>query len=94
MLGRMHGFHFDVVFHLKSSPQSFPSQKKSKGLYSTRASPVVPHPSTRRAHGCLASEIGRDPAFPTRFDRTEMPFEVMNLGAKPDNLLGRPEIDV
>ena len=39
-------------------------------LYSTCASPVVPHPSTGHAHGCLASEIGRDPAFPTRFDRT------------------------
>eukprot|EP00961_Rhodomonas_salina_P137355 1847748-Rhodomonas_salina.1 len=34
-------------------------------LYSTCASPVVPHPSARHAHGCLASEIGRDPAFPT-----------------------------
>lgn len=32
---------------------------------------MVPHPSTRHAHGCLASEIGRDPAFPTRYDRTE-----------------------
>ena len=31
---------------------------------------MVPHPSTGHAHGCLASEIGRDPAFPTRFDRT------------------------
>ena len=41
------------------------------GLYSTCASPVVPHLSTRHAHGCLASEIGRDPAFPTRYDRTE-----------------------
>ena len=40
-------------------------------LYSTCASPVVPHLSTRHAHGCLASEIGRDPAFPTRYDRTE-----------------------
>ena len=39
-------------------------------LYSTCASPVVPHPSTRHAHGCLASEIGRDPAFPARYDRT------------------------
>ena len=39
-------------------------------LYSTCASPVVPHPSTGHAHGCLASEIGRDPAFPTRYDRT------------------------
>jgi len=26
-------------------------------LYSTCASPVVPHPSTGHAHGCLASEI-------------------------------------
>ena len=32
---------------------------------------MVPHLSTRHAHGCLASEIGRDPAFPTRYDRTE-----------------------
>ena len=31
---------------------------------------MVPHPSTGHAHGCLASEIGRDPAFPTRYDRT------------------------
>ena len=39
-------------------------------MISTGTSPVVPHPSTGHAHGCLASEIGRDPAFPTRFDRT------------------------
>ena len=44
--------------------------KRDKGLYSTCASPVVPHPSTRHAHGCLASEIRRDPAFPARYDRT------------------------
>ena len=49
------------------------------GLYSTCASPVVPHLSTRHAHGCLASEIGRDPAFPTRFDRTENSCEVTSL---------------
>ena len=48
-----------------------PSAKYCEGLYSTCASPVVPHLSTRHAHGCLASEIGRDPAFPTRYDRTE-----------------------
>ena len=45
-------------------------KKIDQKLYSTCASPVVPHPSTGHAHGCLASEIGRDPAFPTRFDRT------------------------
>ena len=48
-------------------------------LYSTCASPVVPHPSTGHAHGCLASEIGRDPAFPTRFDRTVASLEVSLL---------------
>ena len=48
-------------------------------LYSTCASPVVPHPSTGHAHGCLASEIGRDPAFPTRFDRTVSSPEVSLL---------------
>ena len=46
-------------------------KSRKDGLYSTCASPVVPHLSTRHAHGCLASEIGRDPAFPTRYDRTE-----------------------
>ena len=54
-------------------PQSADRHRKKscdKKLYSTCASPVVPHPSTGHAHGCLASEIGRDPAFPTRFDRT------------------------
>ena len=50
-------------------------------LYSTCASPVVPHLSTRHAHGCLASEIGRDPAFPTRYDRTENSSRV----ASPDS---------
>jgi hypothetical protein len=53
-------------------PQITSHQENSKReiLYSTCASPVVPHPSTGHAHGCLASEIGRDPAFPTRYDRT------------------------
>ena len=40
---------------------------------------MVPHPSTGHAHGCLASEIGRDPAFPTRFDRTVSSPEVSLL---------------
>ena len=48
-------------------------------LYSTCASPLVPHASTGHAHGCLASEIGRDPAFPTRFDRTVASLEVSLL---------------
>ena len=52
---------------------------KVRELYSTCASPVVPHPSTGHAHGCLASEIGRDPAFPTRFDRTVASLEVSLL---------------
>ncbi len=39
---------------------------------------MVPHPSTRHAHGCLASEIGRDPAFPTRYDRTGRSRRAMN----------------
>ena len=64
-------------------PQIIPTQKIKKnskrGLYSTCASPVVPHPSTGHAHGCLASEIGRDPAFPTRFDRTVSSPEVSLL---------------
>ena len=42
---------------------------------------MVPHLSTRHAHGCLASEIGRDPAFPTRYDRTEDSCRVTS----PDN---------
>ena len=53
--------------------------KLDEKLYSTCASPVVPHPSTGHAHGCLASEIGRDPAFPTRFDRTVDSLEVSLL---------------
>ena len=40
---------------------------------------MVPHPSTGHAHGRLASEIGRDPAFPTRFDRTVSSPEVSLL---------------
>jgi hypothetical protein len=67
-------------------PQSSPTQeiknnnrKRIIRLYSTCASPVVPHPSTGHAHGCLASEIGRDPAFPTRFDRTVSSPEVSLL---------------
>ena len=54
-------------------------KKLHEKLYSTCASPVVPHPSTGHAHGCLASEIGRDPAFPTRFDRTVDSLEVSLL---------------
>ena len=54
-------------------------KKLDEKLYSTCASPVVPHPSTGHAHGCLASEIGRDPAFPTRFDRTVDSLEVSLL---------------
>ena len=42
---------------------------------------MVPHPSTGHAHGCLASEIGRDPAFPTRFDRTVDSPEVSLLAS-------------
>ena len=53
------------------SPPHYELGKRMDRLYSTCASPVVPHLSTRHAHGCLASEIGRDPAFPTRYDRTE-----------------------
>ena len=53
-------------------------------LYSTCASPVVPHPSTGHAYGCLASEIGRDPAFPTKYDRTELSPRAASPGARPD----------
>ena len=56
-------------------------KKLHEKLYSTCASPVVPHPSTGHAHGCLASEIGRDPAFPTRFDRTVDSPEVSLLAS-------------
>ena len=66
-------------------PQSKGDEKKDvEFLYSTCASPVVPHPSTRHAHGCLASEIGRDPAFPTRYDRTELSLEAASLTAQPE----------
>ena len=60
-------------------------------LYSTCASPLVPHASTGHAHGCLASEIGRDPAFPTRFDRTVDSPEVSLLtpGCTCNNAPGR-----
>ena len=60
-------------------PQMWGGQRYDEELYSTCASPVVPHPSTGHAHGCLASEIGRDPAFPTRFDRTVASLEVSLL---------------
>ena len=39
---------------------------RKKNLLSTCASPLVPHPSTGHVHGCLGSEIGRDPVLPTR----------------------------
>ena len=67
---------------LKAKPASTASLPKEERLYSTCASPVVPHLSTRHAHGCLASEIGRDPAFPTRYDRTEDSSRV----SSPDRL--------
>ena len=62
-------------------PQMWGGQRCDEKLYSTCASPVVPHPSTGHAHGCLASEIGRDPAFPTRFDRTVGSLEVSLLAS-------------
>ena len=62
-------------------PQMWGGQRYDEKLYSTCASPVVPHPSTGHAHGCLASEIGRDPAFPTRFDRTVDSLEVSLLAS-------------
>ena len=62
-------------------PQMWGGQRYDEELYSTCASPVVPHPSTGHAHGCLASEIGRDPAFPTRFDRTVDSLEVSLLAS-------------
>ena len=62
-------------------PQRWGGQRYDEELYSTCASPVVPHPSTGHAHGCLASEIGRDPAFPTRFDRTVGSLEVSLLAS-------------
>ena len=61
------------------APQAVARHEILRKLYSTCASPVVPHPSTGHAHGCLASEIGRDPAFPTRFDRTVASPEVSLL---------------
>ena len=67
---------------LQAKPASTASLPKEERLYSTCASPVVPHLSTRHAHGCLASEIGRDPAFPTRYDRTEDSSRV----SSPDRL--------
>ena len=62
-------------------PQMWGGERYDEELYSTCASPVVPHPSTGHAHGCLASEIGRDPAFPTRFDRTVDSLEVSLLAS-------------
>jgi hypothetical protein len=56
---------------LQAKPTSTASLPKEERLYSTCTSPVVPHLSTRHAHGCLAKEIGQDLAFPTRYDRTE-----------------------
>jgi hypothetical protein len=67
-----------VPDHARAHLRLLPDMKLRK-LYSTCASPVVPHPSTGHAHGCLASEIGRDPAFPTRFDRTVASPEVSLL---------------
>ena len=67
---------------IQLKPASTASLQKEERLYSTCASPVVPHLSTRHAHGCLASEIGRDPAFPTRYDRTENSSRV----SSPDRL--------
>lgn len=61
-----------IITRVQPGPSHYLHKEKMLGrLYSTCASPVVPHLSTRHAHGCLASEIGRDPAFPTRYDRTE-----------------------
>ena len=76
--GRLRTVHKSVQL----KPASTASLQKEERLYSTCASPVVPHLSTRHAHGCLASEIGRDPAFPTRYDRTENSSRV----SSPDRL--------
>ena len=76
--GRLRTVHKSVQL----KPASTASLQKEERLYSTCASPVVPHLSTRHAHGCLASEIGRDPAFPTRYDHTENSSRV----SSPDRL--------
>ena len=45
-------------------------KKYPKKLLTTRCvSPVVTHPSTRHAQGCLTSQIGRDTVFSTWYDR-------------------------
>jgi hypothetical protein len=49
--------HGDRVREPNGGPNFF------EKLYSTCASPVVPHPSTGHAHGCLASEIGPELAL-------------------------------
>ena len=48
----------------------WPCPLSHHALSRTFASPVVSHPSTGHAYGCSASEIRRDPAFPTKCDRT------------------------
>ena len=52
-----------LLLSLQAKPASTASLPKEERLYSTCASPVDPHLSTRHAHGCIASEIGRDPTF-------------------------------
>ena len=74
-------------------PQMWGGQRYDEKLYSTCASPVVPHPSTGHAHGCLASEIGRDPAFPTRFDRTVGSLEVSLLASSSHWIGTKSEIE-
>ena len=48
---------------------------------------TVQNPSTGHAYGCLASEIGRDPAFPTKYDRTQLSPRAVSPGARPQSLL-------
>ena len=62
-IGSLAGFLRQSVDSFKNQKIKFLEKEIRERLYSTCASPVVPHPSTGHAHGCLASEIGRDPVL-------------------------------
>ncbi|ESO98699.1 hypothetical protein LOTGIDRAFT_101925, partial [Lottia gigantea] len=43
--------------------------KEKTGVYNTRCSQAVTHPSTNRARRCLTSVIGRELVLSTRYGR-------------------------
>ena len=59
--------------------------------FSTYASRVVPHRSTRQAQWCLTSEFGWDLVFPPWYDRMTSRLETIEHNSRASNSTGPRE---